>query len=71
MRDIEYGMVSIYEFDDIEYRSFDGTRGVVGHSDGSGDTSVEGVEPFLRWVGREGGRVHWRVYSSASMAERL
>ena len=47
-RDIEYGMVSVYEFDDIEYRSLDRTRRVVGDSDGSGDTGVEGVEPFLR-----------------------
>lgn len=25
-RDIEYGMVSVYEFDDVEYRSLDWTR---------------------------------------------
>lgn len=47
-RDIEYGMVPVYEFDDIEYRSFDGTRGMAGHCDGSGYTSVKGVEPFPR-----------------------
>jgi len=47
-RDIEYGMVPVYEFDDIEYRSLDGTRGMAGHSDGSGYTGVEGVEPFPR-----------------------
>jgi len=25
-RDIEYGMVAVYEFDDVEYRSLDWTR---------------------------------------------
>jgi hypothetical protein len=43
-RDIEYGMVAVYEFDDVEYRSFDRGRRVVGHRDGSGDTGAEGVE---------------------------
>ena len=47
-RDIEYGMVPIYEFDDVEYRSLDWTWGMAGHCDGSGYTSVEGVEPFPR-----------------------
>lgn len=46
--DIEYGMVPLYEFDDIEYRTLDWTRGVVGDSDGERATGIEGVEPFLR-----------------------
>jgi hypothetical protein len=41
-------MVTVYEFNDIEYRTLDWTRGVAGVGDGSGDTGVEGVEPFLR-----------------------
>lgn len=48
-RDIEFGMVAVYEFDDIEYRTFDRTGRVVGDSHGKGDTGVEGVESFLRW----------------------
>ena len=47
-RDIEYGMVAVYEFDDVEYRSLDWAWGMAGHSDGSGYTGVEGVEPFPR-----------------------
>lgn len=42
-RDIEYGMVAVYEFDDDEYRTFDWTRRVAGDFDGSGTSSVEGV----------------------------
>ena len=55
-RDIEYGMVPVHEFDDIEYRSFHWSRRVVGHRDGAGDPGVEGVETFLR---REGWRSAW------------
>ena len=43
-RDSEYGMVAVYEFYDIEYRSCHWTGRVVGHRDGSGDTSVEGID---------------------------
>ena len=45
-------MVSVHELDDTEYRTFYWTGRVVGHRDGSGDTSVEGIEHVLR---REGG----------------
>lgn len=49
-RDIEYGMVAVYEFDDIEYRSLDWARRVVSHCDGSGDTGVESVEEKAAFV---------------------
>lgn len=57
-------MVAVYEFDDIEFRSLDWARRVVGHRDGSGDTGVESVEEEAVFVYR-------RVYSSASVAGRV
>ena len=59
--DFEYGMVAIYEFDDVEHWALDWTRRVVGDRDGSGDTGVEGVDPFLRWR-LLSCRLFWRVY---------
>lgn len=54
-------MVPVYEFDDIEFRPFHWTGRVVGHCDGSRDTSVEGIEGILEgWAlsCELGGRVY-------------